>query len=190
MFSADADLFFLAPNTPPAAPGSFSTLYLLRRDITTCLGNDPDTGERPKYAVLLPGAMAILAGIDLLAKFYAGNDDVAAVGKRFRGFIARYFHGAKAKDQEVIYQLRNALLHSFGLYSGTKKGVYRFHLSMMHISMLVYHRPPDDYDVDIISLLRAFNGAIEAYSKEFQSNVDLQTKFALMFQDYGRIYIS
>lgn len=100
------------------------------------------------------------------------------------------FQAFGVKDQEVLYQLRNALLHSFGLYSGTKQGVYRFHLSMMHVSMLIYHRPPDDYDVDIISLDIEFNRAIEAHSKALESRVDLQTKFAAMFPDYGRIRIS
>jgi hypothetical protein len=76
MFSAEADLFFMSPRTRRSVPNEFSVLYLLRRDIGTCMGVDADTGQPVAHQALWPGAMAMLAGIDLLAKFYAGKDKV------------------------------------------------------------------------------------------------------------------
>ena len=84
---------------------------------TYAWGINPDTGEDVSYRALWPGAMAMLAGIDLLAKFFAGCDRPGKVGERFLLFIEQFFVGMHSTDREVIYQLRNSLLHSFGLYS-------------------------------------------------------------------------
>lgn len=70
---ADINAFFMNPSTPPVIPGTFSQLYLLRRDISTCFGIDPDNGQRLPTQALWPGVMAICAGIDLLGKFLAGK---------------------------------------------------------------------------------------------------------------------
>ena len=109
-------------------PADYGVLYLLRRDVCVCLGRDPTSGVHTSHRALLPGAMAILVGIDLLAKFYKGKQD-SRVGDRFREFVCRYFQPISPGDEETIYQLRNSLLHSFGLYSKTKKGEYHFLLT-------------------------------------------------------------
>jgi hypothetical protein len=58
-------IFFRDPHIEPVIPGKMSVLYLLRRDVMHCFDHN---------IVLFPATMTILAGIDLLAKFYAGND--------------------------------------------------------------------------------------------------------------------
>src|SRR5689334_11965232 len=113
---ADINSFFMAPSTPPVVPGVLSQLYLLRRDISTCFSIDPDNGGQLSTQALWPGVMAICAGIDLLGKFLAGNDDIGGVGPRFRTFLTTFF-GISQNEATTVYQLRNSLLHSFGLYS-------------------------------------------------------------------------
>ena len=63
----DIALFFTDPALQPSIPGTLSVLYLLRRDISLCIG------ER---RTLWLGAMGTLAGIDLLAKFLAHHQRV------------------------------------------------------------------------------------------------------------------
>jgi hypothetical protein len=87
MFSKDADIFFENPSSSRRSPGDFGVLYRLRRDIFLCMGIDPSTQVAIPHATLWLGAMAILAGIDLLAKFYDGSDQTTGVGPRFRKFI-------------------------------------------------------------------------------------------------------
>ncbi len=106
---ADIDMFFMSPSIAPRRHGTFSQLYLLRRDISACFC----------ASILWPGVMAICAGIDLLGKFLAGNDDGKKVGERFETFLKIYFK-ISSDDAKIIYQLRNSLLHSFGLYSEVK----------------------------------------------------------------------
>lgn len=65
-------LFFKSPDDFVGRTGRHSTLYLLRRDVSLCFGIDPNSGNKVDFVALFPGAMAILAGIDLLAKFVYG----------------------------------------------------------------------------------------------------------------------
>jgi hypothetical protein len=128
MFDTKADQFFANPRNKPSIPGDNGVLYLLRRDILLCLGQDPCSGGTTCHKAVWPGAMAILAGIDLVAKFYKGDDGPQS-GPRFKDFVGKYFLPISPAEAETIYQLRNALLHSFGLYSKKDTQEYRFLLT-------------------------------------------------------------
>ena len=187
MPNPDIPVFFRDPRSAPATPGNFSQLYLLRRDIDTCFGIDPNTGNLvsswPKS--IWPGVMAILAGVDLLGKFLAGNDAPGQVGTRFTTFLIRYF-GLSAGDAETIYQLRNSLLHSFGLYSQLIGGtVYQFTLTGGQPQMIT-PTSSTEFTVDIDKLRRQFEDAVQAYFSDLQSisNSDqatLEANFSAMF---------
>jgi hypothetical protein len=189
MFSEDADLFFFPPCIEVAPPNWFGVLYLLRRDIDLCMGIDPTTGQPVDYRAEWPGAMTIMAGIDLLAKFYAGSD-TGKVGDRFYSFLNQCFARLTPADRKVIYQLRNSLLHSFGLYSKDNKGkVYRFFLTGHGSGPLVSFSPPEQYNVDLRVLHREFERAVADYQAKLEADTKLQNGLAAMFGNYGRIYI-
>jgi hypothetical protein len=177
----DIDLFFQDPETEPSSPGRFGVLYLLRRDIKQCI----TTGQ-----ILWPATMAILAGIDLLGKFYAGEDG-RGVGRRFRSFIDNYFQPISSDDAETIYQLRNALLHSFGLYSKSRANNYFFSLILPEAGPLVQRHPQnrEQYLISITALYDKFETAIERYRTELEADSDLQDKFSKMFPYYGAISV-
>jgi len=187
-FTADVNLFFENPAVYHTPPRRYSVLYLLRRDISTCMGVDPSSGKPIGFQALFPAAMAVLAGIDLLGKFLAGSDKPREVGSRFRRFIARYFRDISPADAEVIYQLRNALLHSFGLYSESKGKVYRFILVIAGKS-LVQSLGNDTYLVDIRVLYDKFETAIASYRADLAADGMLQSHFSTMFPKYGVLYI-
>lgn len=186
MFSKNADLFFEEPHCHREPPATYGILHLLRRDIIQCLGKDPSSGKDLAFPALWPGAMAILAGIDLLAKYHAGSDEVGGVGRRFRDFIKEYFTLPTQGDDEVIYQLRNALLHSFGLYSRSKTGVYRFEMTLGG-SPVVTRRRDDRYVIDLFALHREFEDAIARYRKDLEGNMILKANFDRMFSNYGSV---
>lgn len=190
MFDKEADLFFMSPREHPKPPQWFSVLYLLRRDIDQCMGLDPDTGCSSNSQALWPGAMAILAGIDLLGKFFAGSDDRGDVSKRFQEFLAEFRQALSASERYTIYQLRNALLHSFGLYSKSSSGrVYRFFLTAEGQALVSNPRTDECYFVDLRMLHQNFEEAIQAYQAKLKSKPDLQQKFRAMFTNYGRVWI-
>ena len=189
MFSPEADIFFEPPNTRPNQKGTFGVLHLLRKDIYLCMGYDPVNRQKTSHSTLWPGAMAVLAGIDLLAKFFAGSDQSGQVGPRFRAFIHKYFTPISQGDEDVLYQLRNALLHSFGLYSNNKGKEYFFLLSMNPANPLIKQAQQDRYIVDLYKLHESFEKAVKAYQTEIDSDKNLQTNFLSMFPHYGAIEI-
>jgi hypothetical protein len=187
MFLQLEALFFENPLVHRAPPGRYGILFLLRRDINSCLGAEAGLQNRTPRQIQWPGAMGVFAGIDLLAKFLAGAD-WSGVGCRFREFVTRYFH-LPAADVDAIYQLRNSMLHSFGLYSRGNGTVYRFTLVSRGARPLVRHTSPEHYLVDVISLHEDFERAVEEYRRDLQCDPALQQKFLAMFPNYGAIHI-
>ncbi len=188
MFSLEADLFFREPSVSPRFPDTFGILYLLRRDATQCLGVDPNTGSKTMPLAIWPGAMTVLAGIDLLGKFYAGSDKSTEVGKRFQDFVSQYFAPIKQGDENAIYQLRNALLHSFGLYSKTKSETFRFIVTYLG-GELVTRVDKEKVHVDLETLHHKFEHAIKEYQFDLGGCSKLQRNFKNMFHKYGSIHI-
>ena len=117
--------FFYDPKIPPKPPGHFSTLYLLRRDAAKCMGKNPNTYEQQSEAefsqALWPGLMAVFAGIDLLAKFYK-DDDQGPIGERFEAYVEKFICPDHPEWKKSLWKLRNAVMHSFGLYGGKVNG--------------------------------------------------------------------
>ena len=208
----DLDYFFRSPRVAPQDRDSFSQLYLLRRDIETCFGFDPNTGltfkpvdatthQKIYCKAIWPGTMAILAGIDLLAKFFIGSDKSGGrrqndqVGWRFESFAQRYL-GLSKDDAHLLYHLRNSLLHSFGLYSEEydKKSctikAFNFNLSQ-GFGVLIEHQYSDFYRIDIDQLRACFDKAISDYESDLRDasihdHKQLNNNFTKMFPKHAR----
>ncbi len=190
MFDPEADLFFEDPRHERPYPGDYGVLYLLRRDVYHCLGWDPALGTKTSHQALWPGGMAILAGIDLVAKFYKGDDAVGQVGSRFRDFVGEYFQPLSPGDEEIIYQLRNALLHSFGLYSRRGRQAYHFSLTARGgDAPFAQQLAPGRYQVDLFVLHKRFEQALANYKEDLENQLPLQSNFRNMFRSYGVVHI-
>jgi hypothetical protein len=188
---ADLDWFFQDPKTKPVEPLSY--LHLLRRDIDHCFGVDPDTQDvvcgfnprlqkevRPKHPetgkdiwcrATWPGVMAILTGVDHLGMFLLGSDK-AGSANRFKAFAKRYMPAANytaIDGPEVLYQLRNAMMHSFGSLSDSFKDGETYQVALMppqkELIMRTAHGP-NVYTVDAEQLHKAFDDAIPLYAAE------------------------
>lgn len=187
-FDWKMDLFFQDPYIFVEASKS-SKLHLLRRDIYCCMGYTKVDDKVHKlikddniYPIIWSGAMAVLAGIDLLSKFYAGSDNQAQVGSRFKTYCEKYIDSDNA---EVIYQLRNSLLHSFGLFSKTKTATYYFQVSSCRnelVTLLPNIRP--NYNIDLYTLWDKFEQSIEKYKEDIEKDDSLKENFLKMFDLY------
>ena len=203
--------FFKSPRIAPLEREVHSQLYLLRRDIDTCFGTNPNTGfqfnpvdkktHKEIYCkAIWPGTISILAGIDLLGKFLAGSDKSGGKGKdsvkgRFKEFVKRYI-GIADCEASLLYQLRNSLLHSFGLYSeivdkkGIVKDTYNFILSQ-GLQTFIKHIRDDFYQVDVNILREKFNDAINKYEIELRDNSrkdfkELNKNFSKMYPKHAK----
>src|SRR5262245_24325897 len=89
--------------SPHAVQSGFvSTLYLNRREVQDCILGDVIAEDAvaadPRRHRLFATVMVISAGIDLLAKFYAGSDKSGGpggVGDRIVGFAERFMFTGK-----------------------------------------------------------------------------------------------
>jgi len=181
------DFFFESPNKWIEGRKKYSNLYLLRRDIYQCFGFNPTSGNKIDYSVLWPGTMSVLAGIDLLSKYYYGQDDLGCVGDRFRGYIKEYF-SINEDDAKIIYQLRNSLLHSFGLYSYKiidKKRMGFFFAVYENGGKLVSKIKENSYGIDIITLWKVFEKSILLYYCDLRNDDKLKKNFGKMFPFYS-----
>jgi len=181
----DIELFFRHPNDLDGKADSHSTLYLLRRDTSMCFGYDPNNNQKINFEALFPATMAVMAGIDLVAKFlYA--DTKNEVSKRFKTYVVKYIDKSFSEE---LFQLRNSIVHSFGLYSEGKAGkIYHFILTR-GFRTLIQNENEKTYCVDIEILWRKFEASIELYQQELSNSSDLQQRFIDMFPKYGTVAI-
>lgn len=177
-------IFFKNPQSFSVNDKAHSTLFLLRRDITVCFRRNPNDNTETQCQALFPGTMAIMAGIDLLAKFHYG-DNINKSRERFIKFAEKYIDNT---NTETIYQLRNSLLHSFGLYSKDRKGKkYIFSLNQDKHKLIT--NTENLYSVNINILWEKFELAIEKYQKDLENDFKLQRYFEDAFSKYGLLTI-
>lgn len=186
-FKRERDLFFEDPVNYVEANKS-SILHLLRRDIYRCMGYTIQNGMWVKNAepIIWPGSMAVLTGIDLLGKFYAGNHNDREVGSRFKAYCEKYI--CSPGDAKVIYELRNSLVHSFGLSSATYLFQFSSSSSKDLVTMLSGQGTNCYYRIDLYTLREKFEQSIEKYKQELEKDSNLQNNFFAMFKLYGMVH--
>lgn len=193
----DIAFFFMRPTVARdrhARSGRQSVLYLLRRETQDCfIGTVVVEGSVLRQAEkhrLFATMMVIFAGIDLLAKFAAGEDKTGQVRARFVSFAADYLLLSDA-DADVLWSVRNALMHSFGLYDGKtrrKIAVAQRCGGSGRASKPV--RQTDDYWlVCIDDLYRGFVRGIGRYRRALRDSKQLQRNFTAMFDRYGYLTV-
>jgi hypothetical protein len=198
---AEQIAFFFAPPLPPQSGPALSTLYLNRQEaqdslIGTVVPEAEVVRHGRKLHRLFATTMVIAAGVDLLAKFYAGADHSGrkgGVADRIIGFAERFmFRGAPLGHTlaEVFYEgCRNPMLHSFTL-ENTK-----FVMSLtdqMEAAPIWRAKAPDSavsYLLSVPGLYLAYVATIARYQSALAADAVLQANFAKMFPTYGFIEV-
>jgi hypothetical protein len=215
----DLELFFEDPATEPYSAGKpavdptnsglscrkYSTLYHLRRNIQFCFGDGSVGAQVPAP---WPGALCIMAGIDLLSLFHAGISNAdgsmpagcSSLDKwkytnegRFTQFIKDQFDAPANKRFQQLWKLRNTLMHSFGIQV---RGKEKFRLSADRsattLVKTIRSSPPSIYAVDLCVLQKSFEAAIQKYKCTLdlvdQAN-SRNDNFHRMFAHYGWMYV-
>jgi hypothetical protein len=197
----DIDFFFRPPEDFKERVARHSTLHLLRREIQECLVDDPPREERVFLARLndpetqlrrlLAAAMLAFAGVDLVAKFYAGTDN-GNPGPRFKRFARRYL--ALTTDAAVtLWQIRSALMHSFGPYDprGGRRLILDTPPAGNRLTTPAIRQEAGTWYVSPVGVYRDFVRAIEAYEADVRGGAPaVRANFDRMFPDYGAMAIS
>jgi hypothetical protein len=140
-----------------------------------------------KEGVLFPGAMVVLAGIDLLAKFHAGSEKPGGVQKRFIEFVSAYFSNCTADDSRILWHFRNALMHSFGLWGSDNGRPVFFNLRFTGGPIVEVLDSGSTYVVDVHALHREFERGLAIYREALDSQQTVRDNFDKMFGHYGKV---
>ncbi len=189
---SDLDLFFEDPSRPPSNAGrsaahpsgvhgfcrQFGTLYKLRRESQTCF--KPSRSSAP-----WAGAMCVLAGIDLLACFYAGNNRPGNVTTRFLTFVENNMPPTCKDHKDLVYSLRNCLLHNFT----ARHYVNKFRLILDDTPAVFTADGTNTYLVNLNRLRLDFEQCVQTYKDKITSGSTEEAHFNTMFSDIGYMMI-
>jgi len=190
MKDKNLDFFFKKPEDFPSDDGNYSILHLLRRDVLTCFKVNPNNGEKIEYQALWPGVMTIFAGIDLLSKFYVGDYSTKNVRAKFKNFVKNFLN-VNENDAEILWQLRNALVHSFSLYSLDKKTKKEYFFSLTQIGdSFILNEENSRYRINIGILKEKFEEAVELFYRKVEKSKNLKDNFNKVFSKYSGVLIA
>lgn len=197
--------FFEDNSEPHPTPYYFSTLYLIIRDVKTCLKLDPNklndtpinnkTNKNKWPGAEWPAVMTIFSGIDLMGKLLAGNDNRqwGEMSRRFKIFLRRYFRDIKNEPytekkelSKILLDFRNALAHSFNLYIDSRN--YKLSLINNSNSPLITDKTRDGNNykqLNVLKLYKNFRSSCEDYYNELTSSSYLKRNFNNMYIRYG-----
>jgi hypothetical protein len=194
--SGDINFFFAEPTVPEKdherAKGEQSVLYLLRREAQGCLfairkiHPEEELLKRIPERRLFASSMVLFAGIDLLAKFFC--EDHGKVGVRFICFGCEYL-GLSEDEASALWDVRNAIMHSFGLYvsKGHKVSIEQ---TCGHSRCRLVRKKKEGWRLCVGHLYPALLGAIESYKRDLDANKgDLRERFERMFPKYGSMIV-
>ncbi|HEU4891776.1 MAG TPA: hypothetical protein VFT47_09515 [Vicinamibacterales bacterium] len=176
--------------------GWVSPLCLCRQELQDCfvgqiVGEDHIFDHPPHR--LFASAMVALSGIELMARMIPPPPKVSS-GELFLAFVAQYSPLAKMKVSDkharVLLDLRNALSHTFGLYSLDEDGNHQqlFVFSSNHPEELVRSKEDGGYEVCLEVLVRLFIRMVEAFRVHLWETPELQRYFMTAFHKYGRLF--
>jgi hypothetical protein len=164
---------------------AFSSLYLIRRDAKKMLGFDPLTGERIfENRFHFSAISAIMSGIDILAKYYAGATSLRGSTTRFKQFLDEFGHKQTA---DLWFGLRCGLAHAYGLIDHNSHGTrLLFQLdenqpldrNLFYFHNKVYHTNP-------LRLHDHFEEMVSNYYAKLQSDADRLKAFEKAFDFLG-----
>ena len=163
------DKFF--DKSEPNTGDTFSSLNLLWRQKEICLHED----KEGRVAVW-PGVMVIFAGIDMLG-FYHCDGELLGSNNRFKTFYTNFFsHPQIHEESELIYQARNAMMHTFGLYTKDRhdrefKFIYDWQKELDFI--INYDSDFNMHIINFYGLNKAFDKAVENYNSFLLQEIEI-----------------
>lgn len=131
-------------------------------------------------------AFALMSALDLLAQLNSGKLNKIGAVKRFKRFTGKYL-GLREVDQEVLYQYRNAVVHTFGQYAFNEKTKqeYRF---VYHIDdrLLLKKVSRSVYSVNLPILQLKVEKAAEQFLLDVENDSALKERYNLVYRKVGR----
>ena len=189
------DVFFRDPQVDPV-DGWVSTLFLCRRELQDCLIGTV-IEERlilthDHHQRFFATAMVAFAGMELLAGF--ARPGKSGRGRMFVEFATTYSRGTPAEvtnnQAEVLWNFRNALSHTFGLFHfGPNGETVPMYLYDQDRSAPVVRERGRGWEICIDAFVELFLMTISRYREHLESDARMHAPFLEAFAKCGRLYV-
>jgi hypothetical protein len=158
----------------------YSHIYLIRLQLKKCIRKDPS-------AITWPIAMTVLAGIDALGLYYSGGKEVVHTGfyeatqSGFKQFCGAFL-GLDSDEQEALYQLRCAFLHTSSLISRK----YQFSVYYQSDGGLGFINIENSQcKVNLYYLYSRFEDAVNKFRVDLENGTIMNDNFLKIYRQIG-----
>ena len=156
-------------------------------------GNSPLNACLKELRTLPPGthmseAFCVFSAFDLLAQFYRGELKKSQSAKRLKKYWEKYT--SLNNDQlELLYQFRNAVIHSFGQHAFDKrtKREFRFLIDNGQ-SPTITGKSKTVITVNMKKLEELLEKSISAYHEDLTDKKHLREKFNTVYRRIGVLF--
>lgn len=189
---------FRSPDDEVPKEGTYSNLYLLRKHLQELYGPEDNTTFMEWKSTLL-ATLGIMAGFNLLSKLWCGKlmrDDKTS----FKKFMQEAM-GINHNDAEVLYKLRCALVHSYGLMDKRGGQIYDFVLDNELFNLELIKPIPTEnheglqakrYRISLLQLKKYFVMVVNKFRQllEERTNPRLMSNFLEIYRETGVILLT
>lgn len=129
----------------------------------------------------------VFSALDILSQMYAGKPGMRRSTKKMLAFYKKYMQ-VNEVTAEVLYQLRNAVMHNFGAFAvnPVKNQQYRFIYSDLG-DKLFNKKSTVVYEMNTRELLNRFDRAIQQYQNDVLASEVLQCRFYAVYRQTGTL---
>lgn len=134
---------------------------------------------------IISRCFCVFSALDLLAQMHTGKSGYKRSAQKTVLFYRRYMQ-VNDLTAEVLYQVRNAVTHSFGTHAvnTTTKKPYRF-LYDLTGEKLFEQKSTVVYRVNPLQLERRFFEAIQLYKRELLNSAPARKRFFAVYRRIG-----
>jgi hypothetical protein len=199
------DFLFRPPTVEPIVPGRQSTVHLVRREIQQTLADIQHTEDENTFLEgrepvrLFASTIVICTAFDLLAKLRFGDEDEGSV--TFQRLLVE-FGKLRKSEAERVWEIRNALVHSFGVVIVRRPSKKRARRLSSTRVLLTNDRAFSDlwpvqrsglrrWHISVPGLYVLLTDILVSLERDLRQpmTTEPRLRFRRMFQRYGRISI-
>lgn len=154
-----------------------------RKSIKAQILTDLDQLSSEEFPVLY--SYILVSGIDYFSQLNSGQLSKKGNAKRYKQFCEKYLE-LNGKEQEMLYQFRNAVTHTYGQYGMNEKygNEFRF-IFDFELNTWVSQKSRVIHMINPEKLRKRFLYAIEKYEADIKSTPHLQKKYDLVSKKVG-----
>ena len=129
-------------------------------------------------------AFTIVSALDILSQLNSGKLKKIGAVKRFKRFTEQYL-GLRPSEQEILYQFRNATVHTFGQYAFNEKTKTEYRFVYHEEGVWVQKLSRTVYSINLIQLKSKLDRAVQTFETNLKNDPELKKRHDLVYRKIG-----